>query len=261
MTRYFGSSVTGSMRMRSIAPGAARWPDEISAPSKAGPVGEEAATTRWFYQSVVVTEADSDRVFYQEINERLLRSEPNQGISNCLFLNAQNKQTIHQIIQPLRELGIPTAGVVDVDILKDGGKTWIDFLHGGYMPEASHEGLGNIRAKIKQRCDASSKDMKRDGGIAILTSNDREAANNLFDQLAEYGLFVVRSGELESWLKNLESSGHGPTWLVQTFEKMGENPDDSSYVRPGPGDVWDFVRAIRTWLQNPNRKGIPVAVT
>ena len=34
------------MRTRSIAPGAARWPEEISAPSKAGPVGEEAATTR-----------------------------------------------------------------------------------------------------------------------------------------------------------------------------------------------------------------------
>jgi hypothetical protein len=34
------------MRTRSMAPGAARWPDEISAPSKAGPVGEDAATTR-----------------------------------------------------------------------------------------------------------------------------------------------------------------------------------------------------------------------
>ena len=29
--------------MRSIAPGAARWPEEICAPSKAGPVGEEQA--------------------------------------------------------------------------------------------------------------------------------------------------------------------------------------------------------------------------
>ncbi len=46
ITRKRGSSVTGSMRTRSIAPGAARWPEEISAPSKAGPVGEEAATTR-----------------------------------------------------------------------------------------------------------------------------------------------------------------------------------------------------------------------
>jgi hypothetical protein len=34
------------MRTRSMAPGAARWPPEISAPSKAGPVGDEAASTR-----------------------------------------------------------------------------------------------------------------------------------------------------------------------------------------------------------------------
>ena len=41
-----GSSVSRSMRTRSIAPGAARWPQEICAPSKAGPVGEEQASSR-----------------------------------------------------------------------------------------------------------------------------------------------------------------------------------------------------------------------
>ena len=34
------------MRTRSIAPGAARWPHEICAPSNAGPVGLEAASSR-----------------------------------------------------------------------------------------------------------------------------------------------------------------------------------------------------------------------
>jgi hypothetical protein len=214
-----------------------------------------------FYQSVVVTESDSDRAFYQEINERLLRYHANRGIPNCLFLNAQNKQTIHQIIQPLRELGIPTGGIVDVDVLKDGGKTWTDFLHGGFVPEVSHAGLGTIRANIRQKCDQSGKDMKRDGGVAILDESDKEAANNLFDQLAAYGLFVVRSGELESWLKPLGAVGHGPAWLVQVFEKMGENPDNAAYVKPNGGDVWQFIETIGTWLQNPKRKGIPAGST
>lgn len=211
-----------------------------------------------FYQSVVITESDTDRAFYQEINERLLRYHANRGIPNCLFLNAQNKQTTHQIIQPLRELGIPTGGIVDVDVLKDGGKTWTDFLHGGFVPEVSHAGLGTIRANIRQKCDQSGKDMKRDGGVSILNEADKEAANNLFDQLADYGLFVVRSGELESWLKHLGATGHGPGWLVQVFEKMGENPDDAAYVKPDGGDVWQFIETIGTWLQNPKRKGIPV---
>ena len=41
-----GSSVSRSMRTRSIAPGAARCPQLICAPSKAGPVGLEQATSR-----------------------------------------------------------------------------------------------------------------------------------------------------------------------------------------------------------------------
>src|SRR5439155_385647 len=46
MTRKRGSRVSLSTRTRSIAPGAARWPLEIWAPSKAGPVGDEAASSR-----------------------------------------------------------------------------------------------------------------------------------------------------------------------------------------------------------------------
>ena len=42
----FSSSVSGSIRTRSIAPGAARWPPLIWAPSKAGPVGLDAASRR-----------------------------------------------------------------------------------------------------------------------------------------------------------------------------------------------------------------------
>jgi hypothetical protein len=210
-----------------------------------------------FYESVIVTESDSDRAFYQEINERLLRSDQTRGIPNCLFLNAQNKQTIHHIVQPLRELGIPAAGIVDIDILKDGGKSWIDFLNGGFVPVVSHIGLGQIRAAIRDKCTQSRKEMKRDGGVEILDASDKEAAQNLFKQLGEYGLFVVQSGELESWLKTLGATGHGPGWLIDIFEKMGEDPEASNYVGPTNDDVWAFIERIGDWLKSPNRKGIP----
>ena len=45
-TRMRGSPVAGSIRTRSMAPGVARWPAVIWAPSKAGPVGLEAARMR-----------------------------------------------------------------------------------------------------------------------------------------------------------------------------------------------------------------------
>jgi energy-coupling factor transporter ATP-binding protein EcfA2 len=74
-----------------------------------------------FYSYVVVSEADADRAFYQEINERLLAADDARAIPHALFLNADNKQTIPRIIEPLRKLGIPAAGIADIDIVKDGG--------------------------------------------------------------------------------------------------------------------------------------------
>lgn len=210
-----------------------------------------------FYESVIVTESDADRAFYQEINERLLRFRPEIGIPNCLFINAQNKQTVQTILRPLRELGIPAVGIVDVDILKEGGSVWTNYLKGGFVPDISQQPLSHIRASLKQKLESTGQNMKRDGGIAILDQNDRQAAIDLFDQLDAYGLFTVRNGELESWLKNLNAGGHGPSWLIDVFEKMGEDPESADYLRPADDDVWQFLGKIKGWLFDPNRKGIP----
>ena len=210
-----------------------------------------------FYECVVVTEADADRAFYQEINERLLGLKPEWGIPNCLFLNAQNKQTVPTILHPLRKLGIPAVGVVDIDVLKDGGAAWTKFLGGGFVSALEYQSLGILRAKVRAKLDATGNNMKRDGGLDILEGEDKEAAENLCEKLAEYGLFVVKKGELESWLPSLGASGHGPSWLIDVFQKMGEDPEDQSYLRPGVDDVWSFVAEIRRWLSDPSRKGIP----
>lgn len=210
-----------------------------------------------FYEFVVVTESDADRAFYQEANERLLRFKPEWGIPNCLFLNAQNKQTIHTILRPLRKLGIPAAGIVDVDVLKEGGTNWANQLDGINAPQIARGALATMRSAVKIAMDATGKDMKRDGGIKILDGQDQEACKNLFNQLTEYGLFVVEGGELECWLKELGATGHGPPWLINIFEKMGEDPDTSDYVKPTDSDVWKFLSEIRAWLTNPIRLGIP----
>lgn len=210
-----------------------------------------------FYEFVVVTESDADRAFYQEINERLLQSNSALGIPNCLFLNAQNKQTVHTLLRPLRKLGIPAAGIVDIDVLKDGGSNWTNLLSSSDVPELSHNSLATLRAAIKKKMDATGKDMKRNGGIEILLPEDRKAAEDLLDQLRDYGIFVVPGGELESWMKKLNATGHGPSWLIDIFEKMGVDPADSAYVRPTLDDVWGFLGDVRKWLFDPNRKGIP----
>lgn len=209
-----------------------------------------------FYEFVVVTESDADRAFYQEINERLLKHS-DKGIPNCLFLHAQNKQTIQTIIKPLRKLGIPVAGIVDIDILKEGGSTWMNFLDCGFLPELEKEPLANLRQQIMKKFEQTGKNMKRDGGIKILDTNNKEALTNLFSKLAEYGLFVVPNGELESWLPHLNATGHGPSWLVKIFELMGEDPNSETYIKPENNDVWSFIENISQWFFNAKRKGIP----
>jgi hypothetical protein len=195
-----------------------------------------------FYEHVIVTESDADRAFYQEINERLLRYKPEWGIPNCLFLNSQGKHTLSTIMQPLRKLGIPTAAIVDVDVLKDTGAQWSKLMDGANIPQTSRQSLATLRTAIKAAIDATGQDMKRDGGIG---------------QLSEYGVFAVPGGELESWLKVLSAHGHGPPWLIDIFERIGEDPNGSTYVKPTNGDVWEFLSMVRAWLIDPNRKGIP----
>lgn len=210
-----------------------------------------------FHEYVIVTEADSDRAFYQEINERLLSNDPLRGISDCLFLNAVNKQTVWDIMKPLRELGIATAAIVDIDIIKNGGKEWGKVLDAAHIPEGMRKALQDWRSSV--HISFSDMDMKRGGGIGLLPTDNREVAMQLFNNLAEYGVFVVDRGELEAWLPHLKISkqAHGPDWLIQTFELMGEDTNSPTYIRPADGDVWDFIAKIKVWLSNPNRKGIP----
>lgn len=210
-----------------------------------------------FYEHVVISESDADRAFYQEINERLLQKKPEWGIPNCLFLNAQNKQTIHTLMAPLRKLGIPTAGIVDIDILKEGGKNWSSLLDSASAPHISKDSLGQSRQAIKIALERTGKDMKTQGGISLLTGSELEAAEDLLQQLNNYGIFTVPNGELESWVKSLDVKGHGPSWLVNIFEKMGDDPESNDYINPTDEDVWAFMGLIKEWLTNPDRKGIP----
>lgn len=210
-----------------------------------------------FYDSVIVTEADSDRAFYQEVNERMNLTD-GSGIQNCLFLNGHGKDTVQTIVEPLRGIGIPTVPIVDIDIIKNGGGKWSSFLKAGFIPQASREGLARTRESIYSQFKMEDVDMKKDGGIYALANDGTEASENMLNQLAEYGLFVVKGGEVESWLKDLDCFGHGPKWLVPMFEKLGADPSDPNYIRPTDDDVWQFLTEIKKWMENKSRKGIPV---
>lgn len=206
-----------------------------------------------FHDGVVVTESDNDRAFYAEVYHRLAERE--KGYPSLLFVNAQNKQTIRDIIGPLRAFGVPAAAVVDVDILKEGGGNWIPWLEAAHIPDALHVGLGQQRSSLNKLFADRGLDMEN-GGITLLTLRDQDAANDFFDHLQRYGIFVVRKGEVESWLQKLGIRSKKATWTVEMLERMGSDPSDPSYVKPEMDDVWDFMRSIVRWVSDPQRKGV-----
>ncbi|MGE0517169.1 MAG: ATP-dependent endonuclease, partial [Hyphomicrobiaceae bacterium] len=164
-----------------------------------------------FFESVIVTEGDTDRAFYQEANERLLDEGDLRGVPHALFLNAGGHASIPSIIAPLRQLGIPAASVVDLDILKNGQNGWTKQITSCQLPEPQRAGLSNQRQIVldalvgaaPQGTEKPREYFKRYGGVALLDKQHHAVASDMFDILDRYGLFVVRSGEVEAWLKHL----------------------------------------------------------
>jgi len=204
-----------------------------------------------FHEGAIVCEADADRVFYAEVNERLLAARAG-GADGCLFLNAQNKQTIRRIIRPLREMGIPSVAVVDLDILK-GREDFRDLLKAAFVPQVFWEPWEEQRGRLQQKL--KGEDWKS-GGIYRTPREVRAAGEQLLGACAEYGLFIVPTGELECWLPELEVGGHGPEWLTAVFHRMGMDPGAADYLRPTSGGVWRFMKEVAAWIADPRRKGM-----
>lgn len=206
-----------------------------------------------FHAAVVVCEADADRAFYEEINERLI-SSGNDGVVDGLFMNVQNKQTVRRVVRPLREMGIPAAAIVDLDILK--GTDLESLLQAAHVPAGHLASLLADHTKVQNefgRCNAS---LDTDG-LPLLDPAAQKSLDSFLLSLQKFGVFVVSVGELEKWLPTLGITGRKRDWLPQIFATMGSDPNSADYVRPATDDVWAFTRKIAVWTGDPNRAGIP----
>lgn len=206
-----------------------------------------------FHEGAVVCEADTDRAFYQEVNERLIAFDEG-GIANGVFLNSNGKDTLRRIVQPLREMGIPAAAIVDLDVIKPG--TLKLLLQAAFVPPPLAETLNSLKDRVRTAFQNAGLEPKK-VGIGALDKTDNEVAVALINYLKEYGIFVAPSGELERWLPEAGIAGHGPWWLTRMFTWMGADPKATNYLKPREGDVWEFMRGIAEWINNPERKGMP----
>jgi hypothetical protein len=169
-----------------------------------------------------------------------------------VFLNAQNKQTVRRIVRPLREMGLPAAAILDLDLLK-GREDFRDLLSAAFVPNVFWEPWEEIRRRLHQKMNNAHY---KDGGIYKLAGEPREQFEELLANLSEYGIFLVPAGELECWMPELGVGGHGPEWLTQVFQRMGMDPSDDVYQHPGSGGVWKFMQRVASWIADPRRKGM-----
>jgi hypothetical protein len=112
-----------------------------------------------FHRGAVIGEGDIDRVFYEEINLRLLAE--GRGVADVLFANAISKDTIRKLIEPLRRMGVPSAAIVDLDILKESDLAAL--LRAAYVPEALVESWSNLKRKVIESFKNESVDLKLEG--------------------------------------------------------------------------------------------------
>ncbi|WP_432787439.1 AAA family ATPase [Novosphingobium rhizosphaerae] len=189
-----------------------------------------------FYEAAIITEADADRAFYEEINNRLNLYSKN-GVNHALFLNAHNKQTAAEIAFQLRKVGVPAAIILDLDWIKEDGQVCKKYLDSAGIPESIRDGFRSIRKNIRDRLNLKDPNYKRNGGINILEGNEFISAEYFFDQMDDYGLFTVRLGELEQWLKYLNCSKNKSLWLSEIFSSIGSDPTSPNYLKPQNGDV------------------------
>jgi ABC-type polar amino acid transport system ATPase subunit len=205
-----------------------------------------------FYRSAVICESDADRVFYQEVNDRLL-TKGHIGIKDCLFTNVQNLQTIRLLMEPLRKMGIPAAAVVDLDLITDSEQRHLYRAAG--IPDGMVKTLGQWTGEVREAFERLNLKPKR-AGIEALNAADRDVAATLLCTLRQYGIFVVPVGELERWLACFSISGPKSEWLGRMLERLGTDPEDSAYVQAGESDVWGFLTGIAQWVNDSHRKGL-----
>lgn len=214
-----------------------------------------------FAEAAVVCEADSDRAFYNEINDRLVDADGRVGSPDTIFLNAQNWNTIVTIAAPLRRAGIPAAVVLDFDAIVSDN-TWPELWQMAGLHGTQRDDLSSKRTELRDKSKAIGRVAHENSpwkvklhGVAAFDEGDRRFAEEVLSELAAVGIFVVPVGELEKWVPQFGFTNK-QTWVVDMLTALGSRGSDT-YVPPGAGDVWGFVESIARWTIDPDRDGIP----
>ena len=175
------------------------------------------------------------------------------------FISAGGKHKMHKIAQALLKIGQKTLAIIDFDFFNDGDKTknlykmfggnWVN-INSMYtamtaavkkIPEKSlHEVIAGIedfkiqiqhagevkrhhKNQIHELLDSKKPwgKAKQEGLDAFSNDADKLNATALLDAFSDRGIWIVPTGELESFDKSINK--HGIEWVISALDKNSTN--------------------------------------
>jgi energy-coupling factor transporter ATP-binding protein EcfA2 len=221
-----------------------------------------------FHQRVVVCEADGDCRFLGAVLDAVCAVDGTTK-QDVLFTHTGGKSRLAVAVSALRAVSVPVTVVADLDALSEEqplraiwealGQNWdqvarehrivktaVDATLRTPTVESLREKIASVLndvagAQVDERAVQAIRSatkaqggwshVKRAGVSAIPKGEARKACDTLLSTLAQAGLYLVPTGELEGFAPQI--GGHGPKWLDSVLQlDLGRDlPEAAAFVR------------------------------
>lgn len=154
---------------------------------------EERIINSLFYDKVIITEGEPDRIFYEYFTSIYFSDK----LSNNLFISVNGKDGAIKLLKIMHEFGSNACAILDIDFLLDRNAP-------RYIYDTD-SGLERQHSKFKEKIRSLDnyrnfkENIKKNGIKTIEDDELYQAIVGLIDNFSKHGLYICSSGELESW--------------------------------------------------------------
>ncbi|HEY8097422.1 MAG TPA: AAA family ATPase, partial [Methylobacter sp.] len=232
-----------------------------------------------FYNHVIITESDSDCLFYSSLlNTKVISGDQQPDV---LFIHAAGKHRMAKLAETLRALNVPVSTISDIDVLSEEATFKLLFeTLGGRWPDVAHHwqavktGVEQVRPpltaeQIKGQIQRELESVAGPGGFPKQTERSikyifksvspwdaiKQAGRSGFKgaptikhfddimaKCSEIGLWIVPVGELEGFCRSVEAS-HGPAFVEKVLEERNlETDEELQEARKFVKKIWTSVK-------------------
>lgn len=206
-----------------------------------------------FCEKVVITEAEADEIFFQETIEKIF---PESGL---FFVHGQNKQTLVNIANLYKEIGVKYEIITDFDVLRVP-KEFSAFLEIMEFEEKYKQKLISYTNKLREIINNSVENnnlgqkelkeiqkKKRDEvyhkkGIQFFEEEMQLKIQKTIKELSNQHLHIISTGELETMLTSFAVSyKEKKDWIVEAIKKVDELTKED-FIKEE--NIYSFVKKI-----------------